>query len=132
MFSLLRACFGGNDTKPTPMKVCQGLKIIMLTKMDNLGALLCDGAPVMFQDSGENEMNENFLSSQTASYSEVQEAFREAQEEEDIVKIVENVEVRVPLDDAQLDPNILEYIGGWIEKKVFQKKILKMRSCQCH
>ena len=61
MFSLLRACFGGNDTKPTPMKVFQGLKIIMLTKMDNLGALLCKGAPVMFKDSRENEMNENFL-----------------------------------------------------------------------
>lgn len=113
------------------MKVCQGLKIIMLTKMDNLGALLCDGAPVMFQESGENEMDENFLPSQTVSYKEVQEAVREAQEEEDMVNIVENVEDQIPLGEAQLDPNILEYIGGWIEKKVFQK-ILKMESFQCH
>mgnify|MGYP001336298532 FL=1 len=34
------------------MKVSQGLQIIMLTRMDNLGALLCEGASVMFQASG--------------------------------------------------------------------------------
>ena len=92
MFSLLRACFGGNDTKPSPMKVCQGLKVIMLTKMDNLGALLCDGAPVMFQDSGENEMDENFLSSQTASYNDVQEAFREAWIEKKVFQKIFKIE----------------------------------------
>ena len=37
------------------MQVCQGLKIIMLSHMDNLGALLCDGAPVMFQDFWEDQ-----------------------------------------------------------------------------
>ena len=42
-FSLVRACFGDNNTEPTPMKVFQGIKIIMLTKIVNLGALLCDG-----------------------------------------------------------------------------------------
>ena len=40
LFSLLRTCFRGNNTKPTRIKICQGLKISMPTRMDNLGALL--------------------------------------------------------------------------------------------
>ena len=48
----MRACFGGNNTKPTRMKVCQGLQIIMLTRMENLGALLCEGASVMSKPPG--------------------------------------------------------------------------------
>ena len=40
LFSLLRTCFRGYDTKPTRIKICQGLKISMPTRMDNLGALL--------------------------------------------------------------------------------------------
>ena len=31
--------------------------------MDNQGALLCDSAPTLFQDSGKREMDENFISS---------------------------------------------------------------------
>ena len=124
LFSLLRACFGGNNTKPTPMKVCQGLKIIMLTKLDNLGALLCDGAPVMFQDSGEHEMDENFLSSNMVSYKEVQDAFKQAEGDEDMMTMLDNIDNRMPLDESHLDPHIEEYIGGWVERKVFEKKTI--------
>ena len=104
------------------MKFIQGLKIIMLTKMNNLGALLVEGAAVRFQDSGEHDMNENYLSSQTVSYKEVQEAVSEAQEEEEMVQVLEMVEDQIPIDEnnSLLDQNVEEYIGGWIEKKVIQ------------
>ena len=114
---MLRACFGGNDTKPTAMQTCQGLKIIMLTKMDNLGALLCDGAPVMFQDSGEKEMNENFISSDMVTYQEVQETRGEFEAVTEVEELLENQE-EIPLDEAELDPHTEEYIGGYISKKV--------------
>ena len=39
------------------MKVSQGLQIIMLTRMDNLGALLCEGASVMYQASGGHKVD---------------------------------------------------------------------------
>ena len=93
------------------MKVCQGLKIIMLTRMDNLGALLCEGAPVMFQDSGEHEMEENFLSSNMTSYREVQEAVKQAEGDEDMLAVLENIEDELPLDESTLDPHIEEYIA---------------------
>ena len=115
---MLRACFGGNDTKPTAMKVCQGLKIILLTKMENLGALLCDGAPVMFQDSGEREMDENFISSDMTTYKEVQETIRGDKEDTDLEEFVENNETNIPLDETELDDHMVEYIGGYVSKKV--------------
>ena len=127
IFSLLRACFGGNDTKPTPMQVCQGLKIIMLTRMDNLGALLCDGAPVMFQDSSETEMGEKFISSGMINYKEVQVEIREADKEvDDFVENYQDKEVddfvknqdNISLDETELDPHTEEYIGGFVSKKV--------------
>ena len=40
----------------------------MLTRMDELGALLSDIAPILFQDSGEREMDENFISSDMTTY----------------------------------------------------------------
>ena len=128
LFSLLRACFGGNNTKPSPMKVIQGLKIILLTKMNNLGAIICEGAAVRFQDSGEHDMNENFLPSQTVSYKEVQDAVSEVQEEEEMVQVLETVEDQIPIDEnnSLLNKNIEEYIGGWIEKKVIYMMSLKM------
>ena len=115
---MLRACFGGNDTKPTAMKVCQGLKIIMLTKMDNLGVLLVDGAPVLFQDSGEREMDENFISSDMTTSKEVQETIRGDQEDQELEEFVENQENNIPQDETELDDQILEYIGGFVSKKV--------------
>ena len=101
------------------MKVCQGLKIIMVTRMDNMGALLCDRAAVLFQDSRENQLDEDFISSHMATYNEVQEAVRAAQLEDDMMDVVENIEGHIPLDESSLDPHIEEYIGGWIERKVF-------------
>ena len=118
IFSLLRSCFGGNDTKPTPMQVCQGLKIIMLTRMDNLGALLCDGAPVMFQDSGEAEMKENFISSGMITYKEVQDTKNVVEGDKEIDNFVENHQDDIPLDETELDPHTEEYIGGFVSKKV--------------
>ena len=120
---MLRACFGGNDTKPTAMQTCQGIKIIMLTKMDNLGALLCDGAPVMFQDSGEKEMDENFISSDMITYKEVQETLGEVEAVTEIEELLDSHE-EIPLDETELDPHTEEYIGGYISKKVYQKRFV--------
>ena len=85
--------------------------------MDNLGALLCDGAPVMFQDSGEKEMNENFISSDMVTYQEVQETRGEFEAVTEVEELLENQE-EIPLDEAELDPHTEEYIGGYISKKV--------------
>ena len=100
------------------MQVCQGLKIIMLTRMDNLGALLCDGAPVMFQDSGETEMKENFISSGMTTYKEVQETKNVVEGDKEIDNFVENHQDDIPLDETELDPHTEEYIGGFVSKKV--------------
>ena len=88
--------------------------------MNNLGALLVEGAAVRFQDSGEHDMNENFLPSQAVSYKEIQEAVSEAQGEDEMVHVLEMVEDQIPIDKSHslLNKNIEEYIGGWIEKKV--------------
>ena len=37
----MRAIFGGCDTKPSLMQVCQGIRIISMTRLGNIGAILC-------------------------------------------------------------------------------------------
>ena len=87
--------------------------------MDNLGALLCDGAPVMFQDSSETEMGEKFISSGMIDNKEVQVEIREA--DKDFVENYQDKEVDdfvISLDETELDPHTEEYIGGFVSKKV--------------
>ena len=114
--------FGGFDTKPCPMQVCQGIRIIMMTRMDNVGALICPNTPVKFLDSGETEMCEEFVCSQAVTYQCVQEAIDEARQEggEDVT----HIEDRMTL-NSEMDPHTLEYIVGWLSKKVsyFQTQI---------
>ena len=42
------------------------------------------------------------------------------------MNIVVTLEEQIPLDATKLEPYIEEYIGGWIEKKVLQKKSLNV------
>ena len=35
------------------------------------------------------------------------------------MNILETLDEQIPLDATQLEPHIEEFIGGWIEKKVF-------------
>ena len=114
IFSLLRSIFGGCDTKPSPMQVCQGLRIISMTRLDNLGAILCPITSTKFLDSGETEMREEFVCSQAVTYASVEEAIREAQLEKG--ELVE--EKRTEESNTLIDANTVEYISGWIEKKV--------------
>ena len=116
--------FGGCDTKPCPMQVCQGIRIIMMTRMDNLGSLICPNTSVQFLDSGETEMCEEFVCSQAVTYECVQEAVAEArlEEGEDVTKIEDKMTL-----NSQMDPHTVEYIGGWLSKKVTCFKIQKLK-----
>ena len=107
--------FGGCDTKPCPMQVCQGIRIIMMTRMDNVGALICPNTSVKFLDSGETEMCEEFVCSQAVTYECVKEAVAEARREEG--EDVTNIENMMTL-NSHMDPHTLEHISGWLSKKV--------------
>ena len=50
--------------------------------------------------------------------------FKQAEGEEDMMTVLANIDNRMPLDESHLDPHIEEYIGGWVEKKVFEKKTI--------
>ena len=116
IFSLLRAIFGGCDTKPSPMQVCSGIRIISMTRLDNLGAILCPMTSTKFLDSGETDMREEFVCSQAVTYESVEEAIREAQlDEGELVTHVGEKNQEAP---TLMDPHTVEYISGWIEKKV--------------
>ena len=133
IFSLLRSIFGGCDTKPSPMQVCSGIRIISMTRLDNLGAILCPITSTKFLDSGETEMREDFVCSQAVTYASVEEAIREAQlEKGELVSHVEE-EKRTQESPTLMDPHTVEYISGWIEKKVcfFLKHRLNI-SFYCH
>ena len=38
--------------------------------------------------------------------------------------VLDNIDNRMPLDENYLDPHIEEYIRGWVERKVFEKKTI--------
>ena len=129
--------FGGCDSKPSPMQViqiigpsghgshldfqvCQGIRIVMMTKMNNIGSIVCPNTPVQFLDSGETEMSEEFVCSQAVTYQCVQEALDEARAEEgEDVTVIED---RMTL-ECHMDPHTIEYIAGWLSKKVSFFKI---------
>ena len=37
--------------------------------------------------------------------------------------VLDYIDNRMPLDESHLDSHIEEYIGGWVERKVFEKKL---------
>ena len=41
-----------------------------------------------------------------------------------MMTVLANIDNRMPLDESHLDPHIEEYIGGWVEKKGFEKKTI--------
>ena len=89
-----------------------------MTRLDNLGAILCPITSTTFLDSGETEMREEFVCSQAVTYESVEEAIREAQLDEG--ELVTQVEVKINQESPTLmDPHTVEYISGWIEKKVY-------------
>ena len=100
------------------MQVCQGLRIISMTRLDNLGAILCPITSTKFLESGETEMREEFVCSRSVTYESVEEAIREAKlEEGELMTHVE--EKRTQESHTLMDPHTVEYISGWIEKKVY-------------
>ena len=103
-----------------------------MTRLDNLGAILCPTTSTKFLDSGETEMREDFVCSQAVTYDSVEEAIREAQlEEGELVTHVE--EKRTQESHTLMDPHTVEYISGWIEKKVrFLPKHRLNISFYCH
>ena len=107
--------FGGSDSKPSAMQVCQRIRIIMMTRMENTGHLVCPNTSVKFVDSGESEMSEEFVCSQAVTYQCVQEAVDEARAEEG--EDVTDIEDRMTL-ECHMDPHTIEYIAGWLSKKV--------------
>ena len=97
------------------MQICQGIRIISMTRLQNLGAIICPNTPVKFLNSGETEMSEEFVCSQAVTYQCVQEAVDEARLEEG--EDVTDIEDRMTL-ECHMDPHTIEYIGGWLSKKV--------------
>ena len=78
-------------------------------------------------------MREDFVCSQAVTYASVEEAIREAQlEKGELVSHVEE-ENRNQESPTLMDPHTVEYISGWIEKKVcfFLKHLLNI-SFYCH
>ena len=62
-------------------------------------------------------MREEFVCSQSVTYESVEEAIREAKlEEGELMTHVE--EKRTQESHTLMDPHTVEYISGWIEKKV--------------
>ncbi len=53
-----------------------------MTRLGNIGAILCLIASTKFLDSGETEMREEFVCSQAVTYESAEEAIREPQLEE--------------------------------------------------
>ena len=97
---------------------------MMMTSRANVGAWICPQSPVKFLDSGEAEMCEEFVCSQAVTYECVQEAVAEArlEEGEDVTKIEDKMTL-----NSHMDPHTVEYIGGWLSKKVsFFLTLLKL------
>ena len=39
-----------------------------------------------------------------------------------MMTVLANIDNRMPFDESHLDPHIEEYIGGWVENKVFENQ----------
>ena len=64
---------------PSLMQVCQGIRIISMTRLGNIGAILCLIASTVFLDSWVTEMREEFVCSQAVTYKSVEAQLEEGE-----------------------------------------------------
>ena len=81
VFSLTRTLLRLRVATPSLMQVCQGIRIISMTRLGNIGAILCLISSTKFLDSGETEMREEFRCSQAVTYESVEAQLEEGEGE---------------------------------------------------